>query len=35
MVATGEEMEKGKKIFKLREKSRNFTSCQEKFISLE
>ena len=35
MVATGEEMERQKKFFKVREKSGNFTSCQEKFISLE
>ena len=34
MVLTGEEMER-EKILQGKRKSGNFTSCQEKFISLE
>jgi len=31
MVATGQEMVRGKTFFKVREKSGNFTSSQRKF----
>ena len=35
MVATGQEIVRGKKFFKVREKSGNFTLSQGKFTSLK
>jgi len=35
MVATGQEIVRGKKFFKVREKSGNFTLSQRKFTSLK
>ena len=35
MVATGQEIVREKKFFKVREKSGNFTLSQEKFTSLK